>query len=60
MVIDLFLFASSRLGAAIRNVAIQGALLASLPLLLAGEGHHLGHAVLLAGGALAIKGFLIP
>lgn len=60
VVIDLFLLASSRLGASIRNVAIQGALLASLPLLLAGEGHHLGHAVLLAGGALAIKGFLIP
>jgi hydrogenase-4 component E len=60
VVIDLFVLASSRLGAAIRMVAIQGALLAALPLLVAGEGHHLGHALLLAAGALAIKGALIP
>jgi hydrogenase-4 component E len=60
VVIDLFLLASSRLGASIRIVAIQGALLGALPLLLAGESHHLGHALLLAGGALAIKGILVP
>jgi hydrogenase-4 component E len=60
VVIDLFLLASSRLGASIRTVAMHGALLATLPLLLAGEGHSLGHAVLLAGGALAIKGAFIP
>ncbi len=60
VVIDLFLLASSRLGAAIRTVAIQGALLATLPLLLAREGHSTGHALLLAGGALAVKGVVIP
>jgi hydrogenase-4 component E len=60
VVIDVFLLASSRLGASIRTVAIQGALLGTLPLLLAGDAHHLGHALLLAGGAAAIKGVLIP
>jgi hydrogenase-4 component E len=59
VVIDLFLLASSRLGAAIRTVAIQGALLAALPLLV-GEGHDVGHSLLLAGGAFGIKGVLIP
>jgi hydrogenase-4 component E len=60
IVIDLFLLASSRLGAAIRTVAIQGALLGALPILLLDEKHHLGHAVLLAAGALSIKGIVIP
>ena len=60
VVIDLFLLASSRLGAAIRTVAIQGALLALLPLLLLHEEGTLGHAVILAGGALAVKTLLIP
>jgi len=60
VVLDFFLLASSRLGAAIRAVAIQGALLAALPLLLAGEGHDLGHTILLAVGALALKSLLIP
>lgn len=60
VVIDLFLLASSRLGASIRTVAIQGALLAALPLLLAGAAHSAGHSLLLAGGALVIKGWLIP
>src|SRR5512132_4650267 len=60
VVIDLFLLASSRLGAAIRTVAIQGALLGSLPLLLVEERHSIGHVLVLAVGALAIKGFLIP
>jgi hydrogenase-4 component E len=60
VVIDLFLLASSRLGAAIRTVAIQGALLGTLPLLLIEEHHSIGHVLVLAVGALAIKGFLIP
>jgi hydrogenase-4 component E len=61
VVIDLFLLASSRLGASIRTVAIQGALLSAPPLLLAaGPEHHLGHSLLLAGGALAVKGIVIP
>jgi hydrogenase-4 component E len=60
VVIDLFLLASSRLGAAIRIVAIQGALLGALPLLLLHGDESVGHALLLAGGALAVKGFLVP
>ena len=60
VVIDLFLLAWSRLGAAIRIVAMQGALLGALPLLLIAEGHSVGHALVLAVGALAIKGFLVP
>jgi hydrogenase-4 component E len=60
VVIDLFLLASSRIGASIRTVAIHGGLLATLPLLLAGEGHSLGHSLVLAGSALAIKGLFIP
>ncbi len=60
VVIDLFLLASSRLGAAIRTVAIQGALLGLLPLLLFTQGDALGHALILALGALAVKGVVIP
>ncbi len=60
VVVDLFLLASSRLGAAIRIVAIQGALLALLPLLLVHEEGALMHAVILAGGALVVKTFVIP
>jgi hydrogenase-4 component E len=60
VVLDLFLLASSRLGAAIRAVALQGALLSLLALLLASSGHDLGHVLVVAGGALAIKAFLIP
>jgi hydrogenase-4 component E len=60
VVIDLFVLASSRMGAAIRVVAIQGVVLGALPLLLAPPGHPLGHYALLAGGALAIKGVVIP
>lgn len=60
VVIDLFLLASSRIGAAIRVVAIQGVLLAALPLALAGPEHQLGHALLLAGGALVVKAGFIP
>ena len=60
VVIDLFALASSRIGAGIRAVAFQGVVLGSLPLLLAPPGHPLGHYLLLAGGALAIKGVVIP
>ncbi len=60
VVIDFFLLASSRLGAAIRIVAIQGALLAMLPLLLASGRAEIGHALVLSFGALAIKGGVIP
>jgi hydrogenase-4 component E len=60
VIIDFFVLASSRLGAAIRVVAIQGALLGLLPVLLAPAGHPLGHYLLIAVGALAIKGAVIP
>ena len=60
VVVDLFLLASSRLGAAIRAVAIQGALLSLLALLLASPAQDLGHVVLLSAGAFAIKAVLIP
>ena len=60
VVLDLFLLASSRLGAAIRAVALQGALLSLLALLLTGSGHSLGHMLVVAGGAFFIKAVLIP
>ncbi len=60
VVIDLFLLASSRLNAAIRAVAFQGALLSVLPLIMATSQHQVGHVLLLATGALAIKAVAIP
>jgi len=60
VVIDLFTLASSRLNAAIRAVALQGALLSVLPLLLASWEHEIGHVLLLSLGALAIKAIFIP
>jgi hydrogenase-4 component E len=60
VVIDLFVLASSRIGAAIRVVALQGVVLGVLPLLLAPPGHPLDHYLVLAFGALGIKGALVP
>ncbi len=60
VVVDLFLLASSRLNAAIRAVALQGALLSSLPLLLLTREHELGHVLLLSAGAMTIKAGFIP
>lgn len=60
VVLDLFLLASSRLNAAIRAVALQGALLSILPVLIATEEHHPAHTLLLAGGALVVKALVIP
>ena len=60
VVVNLFLLASSRLGAVIRAVALQGALLSALALLLASPAHAVGHVLLVAGGALVIKAFFIP
>lgn len=57
ILINFFALGSARLVACIKAVALQGALLALLPL----AAHGLtGHALLLAGGALALKGVLIP
>ncbi len=60
VVIDFFVLASSRLNAAIRAVAVQGALLSVLTVLLARRGHATGHVAALAIGALAIKAYAIP
>ncbi len=60
VVVDLFLLASSRLNAAIRAVALQGALLSGLPLLLLGQEHELRHVLVLSAGAGAIKAVAIP
>lgn len=57
ILINFFVLGSARLGACIRMVAIQGGLLAMLPLAAHGLS---GHAVLLASGALALKGICIP
>ncbi len=59
VVLDFFVLASSRLKAVIRGAAAQGALLAVLPLLLAGKAG-LGHLLALSIGALLVKGIAIP
>ncbi len=60
VVLDFFVLASSRLQAAIRAVAAQGALLALLPLILATGESDVTHVALLAVGALLVKGVAIP
>jgi hydrogenase-4 component E len=60
VVLDLFVLASSRLRAGIRAVAAQGAVLAVLPVVLAGDTTEARHVVALAIGALAVKGVGIP
>jgi len=60
LVLDLFVLASSRLRAGIRVVAAQGVVLALLPVMLAGDATETRHVVVLALGALAVKGVGIP
>jgi hydrogenase-4 component E len=62
LVLDFFLVTTSRLAACVRSVAIQGAALALLPLLLWGwpEGSQLYHLIFLAVASLAIKAILVP
>lgn len=60
VVLDLVVLASSRLRGAIRTVAVQGALLSLLPVILATDDHHTFHVVALAAGALVVKGLVIP
>jgi hydrogenase-4 component E len=60
VLVDFFLLASSRPKTGVRAVAVQGALLAALPLLLAGNGLHSVHVVALAAGALVVKAIAIP
>lgn len=60
IVLDLFVLASSRLRAGIRAVAAQGAVLAVLPVALAGDAAEARHVAALAAGALLVKGVAIP
>jgi hydrogenase-4 component E len=57
ILMNFFILGTSRLGACIRGTALQGALLSLLPPMVHGIGPH---SLLLAGGALAIKGGIIP
>ncbi|NTV14130.1 MAG: hydrogenase [Desulfobulbaceae bacterium] len=57
ILLNFFLLGTSRLGACIRVVAAQGALLSLLPPLVHGVS---AHSLLLAAGALALKGGGIP
>ncbi|TLM65949.1 MAG: hydrogenase [Deltaproteobacteria bacterium] len=57
ILVNFFTLGSARLGACIHAVALQGAVLALLPLATHGLN---GHTLLLAAGALALKGALIP
>ncbi len=57
ILINFFALGSARLGACIHAVALQGAVLAVLPLATLGL---TGHALFLAAGALALKGGVIP
>jgi len=54
---NFFLLGSSRLGACIRIVAVQGGILALLPLFMHGA---TGHSLFLAAGAFLLKGLAIP
>ena len=58
LVLNLFALGTSRILSLIRTVALQGALLGLLPLLLAGQ-HSLA-TVLTVGPTLALKGIAIP
>jgi hydrogenase-4 component E len=60
VVIDFSVLGSGRLGAAIRAVSLQGALLAILPLLLVTADHHPLHTLAISAGALLVKGLAIP
>lgn len=57
ILLNFFTLGSSRLRACIRAVALQGALLALLPVIIHGPK---GHAMLLTTGAFALKGIFIP
>jgi hydrogenase-4 component E len=57
ILLNFFILGSSRLAACIRTVALQGAMLSCLPLLM----HPIsGHTIFLAVSALVLKGFVMP
>jgi len=58
LMLNLFALGTSRIASVIRTVAMQGALLGALPLLL--HGHASSGAVLAAALTIALKGVVIP
>ena len=60
LICDIRLLAGSRLRALIQTVALQGVLLATLPLLLDGDGLSAIHVQSLAAAVALIKGWVIP
>ncbi len=62
LVTDLFIVSSGRLAACVRATAVQGVLLAALPLALWGSGGeaNLVHVAVMSAGALAVKAVIIP
>jgi hydrogenase-4 component E len=62
LVVDLFIVSSGRLAACVRATAVQGVLLAALPLALWAPGGEasMWHLGLMSAGALAVKGGIIP
>ncbi len=64
VLLSLWILASSRLLTVLRSVALQGAVLAVLPILIAAQegaaGAPLGHALVLAAASLALKAGLMP
>jgi hydrogenase-4 component E len=57
LLLNLYILGTSRLGACIKMVALQGGLLALLPILIHGLS---GHTLFLAASAILFKGILIP
>jgi hydrogenase-4 component E len=62
LMLNLFIVSSSRLGACVRATALQGLLLALLPIALANgwDATHILHTALTSGGTLLLKAFVIP
>lgn len=62
LVADLFIVATSRLGACVKTTALQGLALALLPIALVAPGAtlHVGHLALMSGGTLVIKAIGVP
>ncbi|HUX38820.1 MAG TPA: hypothetical protein VMV44_13045 [Rectinemataceae bacterium] len=60
MILNLFALGTSRINSVIRIVAVQGALLGPVPLLLHGAEGISGASVLAAAAAVALKGLAIP
>ena len=57
---NIYLLGTSRLGAMIKAIAFQGALLSVLPLLLPHIEMEIGHIVILSLLSVIIKGYIIP